>query len=440
MGGECSMTTVESGLEGICTGSENELLRIKGAELCLIDRKESVIMIQSGDFSFNVIKQTHSPLAAVVGLVGDLQWPVGRDSPSMKVGNKKYAFALPGEILYGLLLPGDTPLEAEQSLEGLLHHYSMFESHPEVSQGEQGWLVQAKQETAAYWTAVAPQLDKISVNAVQKLHAESTSATSLATWTDSGLCWMGPAVTSRQDVTDDKPTSPPGLAVNDDDGVSPRMRNRIQRARRLSAVAKLLSKTLLRGAINVNRHVAGQITDSSPVQSSPPTADIILASVDAFAKVVEAVETAGRSLFELADLQQHHKLQEQERRQSGAACPEGLWTLNKSGLRLLLRATALSAVIHVARGVGTTSSLSPAQSSPQSVLSQQPSDTPSEDNSCAINFMSADSVFSSRPPTAVTRVQHLPNSPFQHYSKSGSADSHFHFSLGLDTTDADPQP
>lgn len=420
MGGESetSMACVE--------GCENELVRIRGAQLCLIDGKESVVL-QSGDFALHVIKQNESSLAAALGLVGDLQWPLGRDSPVIMVGSKKFAFALPG-LLYGLILPGNTPLEAEQSLEALLQHYAAFETHLEVSDhGETGWPLQIKQEPADYWTAVAPQ--------VVKVMAQKLNATWAPTWTFSEGWCPGSAATSPTGVTDEDDNSAPrapATAGNKDHTISPRMLNRVQRARRMSAVSKLLSKTLLRGAINANRHVIGQATGAS---LPPPPPDITLASVDAFTKVVEAVETAGRSLFELADFKSHSKVEPLTCSfppRQFAAFPDSLWTLNTCGLRLLLRATAVSAVIHVARGIGV-SGLAPAQSSPQSVLSEQPSDTPSDDvakenYAVGLNFMSADSLCS---PASSTRVPHGPNSPFQQYSKP--ADGPFHFPLGLDT-------
>eukprot|EP01018_Ginkgo_biloba_P038049 Gb_40006 [translate_table: standard] len=467
MGGESSMSTVESGLE-VPTGSENELLRIRGAQLCLIDGEESVI-IQSGDFAFHVIKQTESPLAATVGLVGDFQWPVGKDSPALKVGNKKYAFALPG-LVYGLVLPANTPVEAVQSLEGLLQQYSTFEQYPEISDGaennEQGWLVQARQEVAEYWTSVAPQVEKISTQMARRMPTAGSSS---------------PPCSDMECVAPSPPVQKTSKALGD---LSPRMMKRIQQARRMSAVAKLLSKTLLRGAINANRHVAGGGRGDSTL--SPPFLNsnsqerfmgLAFANVDAFAKVVEAVETAGRSLLEVAssvgsEFQQQSKSMDHSDQQPKSLnqnynynnnnnndSSDCFWTLNKSGLRLLLRATAASAVIHVARGIGA-SSFSSSQSSPQSGLSQQgsiPSPLDEQKEKCSVydhkrlhttqfiptpnsdaighsNESVCSASGSARPP-ASTRP-HRSNSPFQQYSRpmdqAASTLSPFHFALGID--------
>ncbi len=57
-------------------GSEVELVkRVSGAQLFLVDVEESVLM-QCGEFSLRLLKQTHSPLAAVVASVGEVQWPI----------------------------------------------------------------------------------------------------------------------------------------------------------------------------------------------------------------------------------------------------------------------------------------------------------------------------------------------------------------------------
>eukprot|EP01018_Ginkgo_biloba_P008902 Gb_15332 [translate_table: standard] len=329
MGGESSSSTVESRLD-VVSGSENELLRIRGAHLCLLDWKESVI-IQSGDFAFHISKQIKSPFAAVVALVGDLHWPVGKDSPTLNVAANKYTFALPG-LVYGLVLPCNAPVEAVQSLEGLLHQYSTFEQHPEVSAGIND------SQALSYWTAVAP---------------EQTGSTS-------GKITVG----SHSDV-------------------SPRMMNRIQQARRMSAVAKLLCKTLVRGAINAKTHVVprglAEPTICAPHLAKgirPGNKIMAIARVDAFAKVVEAVETAGRSLLAIMSTSIGSEFEEETKQDIHVKGNEGVtgettWTLNKAGLRLLLQATAASAVIHVTcRGIGESPSYT---SSPHSVLSYQAS-------------------------------------------------------------------
>jgi hypothetical protein len=115
-------------------GSEVELVkRIRGAQLFLVDGEESVLM-QCGDFSLRLLKQAHpSPLAALVASVGQVQWPVGKDAPILKVWNRRYTFALPG-LVYGLLFPEiSTPAIVLQQLESIMDQYCTFQIHQEIA-------------------------------------------------------------------------------------------------------------------------------------------------------------------------------------------------------------------------------------------------------------------------------------------------------------------
>lgn len=112
-------------------GSQRELVNIKGAQLYLIDGEESVLMT-SGEFSFNLLKQKSSPLAVVVASVGEVQWPIGKDAPSLKVWNRRYTFALPG-LVYGMILPDSTPVAVLNHLDSILSEFSTFETHHEIA-------------------------------------------------------------------------------------------------------------------------------------------------------------------------------------------------------------------------------------------------------------------------------------------------------------------
>jgi hypothetical protein len=149
------------------------------------------------------------------------------------------------------------------------------------------------------------------------------------------------------------------------------MLKRMQQARRMSAVAKVMSRSLLKGAISATGHVlAGSLagldvnaaasvydhittaapdhhqhsSSSSSSGAAAAKASVAVASVDAFAKLVEAVETAGKSVHGVTsavrtDLVQHSL---------GAAVGNVIntaWTLNKMGLRMLLQVTAASTAI-----------------------------------------------------------------------------------------------
>jgi hypothetical protein len=166
---------------------------------------------------------------------------------------------------------------------------------------------------------------------------------------------------------------------------NPRILKRIQQAQRMSAVAKLMSKTLLKGAISVSTHVATGLADLNHVHDDAPASvsgaqlghqtssaaaglvesaafpgaakpSVAVASVDAFGKVVEAVETAGKSLYAATKAVGTNLVQQRFGTDAGRQMVQDsfgvvgnaidtAWTLNKLGLRMLLQATAASTIL-----------------------------------------------------------------------------------------------
>ncbi|CAM6042969.1 unnamed protein product [Sphagnum compactum] len=360
----------EPAAAAIIMGSETELVRIRGAQLCLIDGEESVLM-QKGDFCLRLLKQEHSPLAAIVAAVGEVQWPVGKDAPVLKVWNRRYTFALPG-LVYGLIFPAETtPLEVLQQLEAVMDRYCTFEVHREIAiaaaQQQQvpassgaGGGEESRDMSEEYWTVVAPGVETTSAKIARQICSTSSivadSIVIGGEWASLGIQQAGSLV--KRNVR------------SVERGVTPRMLKRMQQARRMSAVAKVMSRSLLKGAISATGHVlagslAGldvnaaasvydhittaasdhhQYSSSSSSGAAAAKASVAVASVDAFAKLVEAVETAGKSVYGMTsavrtDLVQHSL---------GAAVGNVIntaWTLNKMGLRMLLQVTAASTAI-----------------------------------------------------------------------------------------------
>jgi hypothetical protein len=139
----------------------------------------------------------------------------------------------------------------------------------------------------------------------------------------------------------------------------------MQQARRMSAVAKLMSRTLLKGAISATGHVSRSLgLDVNAAYGAPDARNVAVASVGAFGKVVEAVETAGKSLFDVTVKAGTNAAQERFGHDAGLVVQDGFgavgdvvntaWTLNKMGVRMLLRMTAASTAL--TRRSGTTKS------------------------------------------------------------------------------------
>lgn len=229
-----------------------------------------------------------------------------------------------------------------------------------------------------YWTAVAPEVESISSRVARQIGSTSTvvadSIMMGGDWAASGIK-QGGALLKRKGP--DTPVS--------DGGVSPRMMKRMQQARRMSAVAKVMSRTLLKGTISATGHVSRTLgLDVNTPSDETSMRNVAVASVDAFGKVVEAVETAGKSLYGVTRSVGTDIAQERFGSHAGQVLQDGLssvgnvintaWTLNKMGVKMLLRVAAASTALNLRSGSAqvTPINLQPTNSSLVSSVTSSP--------------------------------------------------------------------
>eukprot|EP00250_Pteridium_aquilinum_P001620 c11810_g3_i1 orf=200-862(+) len=195
-----------------------ELFRSRDAQLVLVEGDERLLM-ESGDFVILLVKNTVSQLAAVLAMVGEVQWPVGRDSAVAKEGVASFSFSLPGPLKYSVELGSTASAADVQRLEKLVEEYGG------------GGASLAQESTAA-----------------ERVQEQGRSQTDL------------------------EEALPPKKRAGDE--ISFLMERQKQRARRMSAVAKVFSKSLERGAINAANHVEpmGMATPDVSGMSSPLSA------------------------------------------------------------------------------------------------------------------------------------------------------------------------
>ncbi len=224
-----------------------------------------------------------------------------------------------------------------------------------------------------YWTAVAPDVQTTSATIARQICSTSSivadSILMGGDWVSLSIQQAGGAAAY---VMKSK--------VGGDQMQNPRILKRIQQARRMSAVAKLMSKSLLKGAIRVSAHVATGLgldhhqanANTSTIRTSTSAGSaaaaaaaggggsrkhpsVAVASVDAFAKVVEAVETAGKSVYAATKAVGTDLVQQTFGTDAGELVQDGFgvvgnaidtaWTLNKLGLKMLFQVTAASTML-----------------------------------------------------------------------------------------------
>ncbi|EFJ13971.1 hypothetical protein SELMODRAFT_424165 [Selaginella moellendorffii] len=342
-------------------GNDIELLTLKNAQLFLVDQEESVAM-QRGDFKLVLTKQLHSPLAAVVATVKDVEWPVGKDCPVLKLGRGCYSFCLPG-FSYGLLLDRATPDASASSssssssddfsgaidqLELFLEKYCTYEDRSKEVGARFHWDQRDEGAAVDFWNHAAGKVEMICSGLPTAWAERNSRSVPLRHGTGAGAGTIaGEQQKIQQAFTSSGSHKPLSL--------SPRMMKRVQQARRLSAIAKLFSRALLKGAINNRKHV------TAATATGKGASDEAVASVDTFAKVVEAIEcTAPKPPAKL--VQGSNKLA--DNREQHQFIQQTSWTLNNFGLQLLIGAVAASTAINL-----SSSSSRPSSSSTSSTFS-----------------------------------------------------------------------
>jgi hypothetical protein len=169
------------------------------------------------------------------------------------------------------------------------------------------------------------------------------------------------------------------------------MLKRMQQARRMSAIAKIMSMSVLKGAINASQHVAScsvgldvNATDISNMSDHSSSDDVAVASVDAFAKLVEAVETAGNSVYGMTSAATAvGGGSGSDAAVVGNVTNTSTWTLNQMGLIMLLQVIAASTALNTHKRTSTRSFTSrDEEESPSShrAASMSPASATSEDS------------------------------------------------------------
>ncbi|MCO5563915.1 hypothetical protein L7F22_017567 [Adiantum nelumboides] len=278
--------------------AEDKLFSWPSAQLFLVDGVQHRALMESGAFA--LLLTTHSrcsQLALVEACVADLRWPVGKDSFVTMLETSNCTTA---RFLFSF--PG-SPSSAIKELE-------------EVA--------------GKYWARLA-----------------------------AGACVQSSVEYSGSKLQAKKERgNAPSSSMSSTGMLSKKMMKKIQKARRISAVAKLLSQAMARGVISGGAHV--QVQEEAELEPEEAAATgrtplklvarrrRVVAKAEAVTRVVEAVERGATASWNLPLVSEAAKIS------SNLAT----WTLNEVGLRLLLNVTAAATCMRVAAPPTTASSAS----------------------------------------------------------------------------------
>jgi spartin len=280
--------------DGAPPPTEEVLLRVPGAQLHLIDRHRSH-PLAAGDLSLLRIRAGDTSLAAIA-VLGPIQWPLARDVAAVKLDPRHYSFSLtvpaspddpaPDPLHYGLTLSAP-----DSRLDGVLGAYTRFSVHSVAGSEGLADRGRGEVEAAAYWTAVAPNVEEYG-SAVAK--AIASGAESLA----KGILWCGVMTVDRLHWGNEvlRKRIQPGAT---DAEVTPEMMKRLKRAKKVTKMSEKVATGILSGVVKVTGYFVGSLANSKAGKKffSMLPGEIVLASLDGFGKISDAVEVAGKDVL-----------------------------------------------------------------------------------------------------------------------------------------------
>lgn len=120
-------------------GNLRELFSFHCAAVTLMDYDEerTARFIRVGEFAINLLVQAtqHYSILMCACVLGELQWPLAKNAPVIRIGLRAFVFAVPG-LLYGLQFPPSCSAHVMDTLERVFLKFGHYEDISHVSGGK----------------------------------------------------------------------------------------------------------------------------------------------------------------------------------------------------------------------------------------------------------------------------------------------------------------
>jgi spartin len=327
---------------------EKVLIKVPGVIINLIEKDEKSIQLACGDLSIVSLRQGDNDVAIFARVDDQIQWPLAKDEPAVKLDGSHYFFTLrvpteDGEI--GILNYGLTIATKGQdksvvkNLDSVLKTYSCF-SVQKINKGQNGnyWegldknkevspreLVnepekrkEVERSSAAYWTTLAPNVEDYS-SSVARLIAQGSGQ---VIW---GILWCGDVTSGRLKWGNNFLSKRIGEATESSD-ISPGTLKQIRRVKRLTKMSESVATGILSGVVKVTGFFTSPIVNSTAGKKffSLLPGEVVLASLDGFNKVCDAVEVAGKNVMSTTSVVTTGLVSQRFGEGAGKATNEGL--------------------------------------------------------------------------------------------------------------------
>ncbi|OEL14904.1 hypothetical protein BAE44_0024076 [Dichanthelium oligosanthes] len=286
---------------------EETMLRVPGASVHLMaGGSDGPVELARGDLSVVRLTKDDVAVATAVRVGRDLGWPLARDEPIVRLDRLHYLFTLPdrdGTFLnYGVSFDPAAGADASAlaSLDGLLRANACF-SAPSSAVVPSSKSSRQQQPAASdgYWNDFAPRMESYNGVLAKAIAAGTGQLVK-------GIFMCSDAYASQVQRGADlfRPQAAGGTsnrfggAGRSSQASAKRgaVNTSLKRVRKLSEMTELMSQSLLDTVISVTGSMAAPLLRSKQGRAFLATVpgEVVLASLDAINKVMDAVEAAER--------------------------------------------------------------------------------------------------------------------------------------------------
>ncbi|KAL1324328.1 hypothetical protein AAHE18_13G081600 [Arachis hypogaea] len=326
---------------------EHVFVTVPGVFLHLIENDSSV-ELASGDLTITTINEGENVVAVIAGIGDQVRWPLTKDVSAVKLDESHYFFTLrvpnntqkEGEgdydvLSYGLTVASKGQEGVLKELDEVLERYSILSV--EKVESVQGWEVVVPRETspedmkvsgekkelveessAAYWTTVAPNVEDYSSRFARWIAAGSGQVVR-------GILWCGDVTVERLKSGNDffKRRMQPASSQSQ---ISPRAMESLKRVKRLTKMSEKVATGILSGVVKVSGFFTSSVVNSKAGKKffSFLPGEIVLATMDGFNKVCDAVEVAGRNVMSTSSVVTTELVSHKYGEEAGKVINEGL--------------------------------------------------------------------------------------------------------------------
>ncbi|XP_002992672.2 senescence/dehydration-associated protein At4g35985, chloroplastic [Selaginella moellendorffii] len=342
------------------------LVTLPNAKVYLMDHDQAgseSVLLASGDLSVIRIVQNGSVVAAIVKLGDELQWPLAKDAPVLKLSESHYIFSLrlpvtveedededqpssegkeevsfksSAEVLnYGVTLPGDASQELLKELDLALESYSSLVPVPALLKDQDEEVVEMVQDDGNQGIAGVKlttkkknyYLEQLAPNADDYQSAIAKAIASGSGHIVRGILWVSELIATQIERSGllmqqhIKPKKKPSK-------ISPKTMKNIRTAKQISRMTETLASGLLSGVVTATESITSSVLKTKPGAAliGLLRGEAAIATLDAFVKVFDALELAGKNVMSRTTLVTCQVVSHRYGDEAAALTKEGLST------------------------------------------------------------------------------------------------------------------